>query len=88
MKRLATDIVAELRKPPNFSIHNGLRRGCAEAADELERLDALRVQLRAAVNNPGPHPEQHKIITAHHRWEWPTLWKAIDALLESDGSAT
>ena len=35
-----------------------------------------------AVENEGTHPTYHRKIMARHRREWPTLWKAIDALIK------
>lgn len=31
--------------------------------------------------NPGPRPEVHRDVLERHRAEWPTLWRAIDALV-------
>jgi hypothetical protein len=39
-------------------------------------------ELRAAINDFGPHPMRHLRIMDEHRKEWPTLWNAINRLLE------
>jgi hypothetical protein len=38
--------------------------------------------LIAAVKNNGPVPQYHRHVMKKHRDEWPTLWKAIDAIIE------
>lgn len=43
-------------------------------------------QLRAAILNPGPVPRHHYAVLNRHRQEWPTLWRAIDALLKEGGT--
>lgn len=40
--------------------------------------------LREAIRNEGSHPAWHRGIMERHRREWPTLWKAIDALLAAE----
>lgn len=37
--------------------------------------------VRQAIENPGPFPEHHRRTMARQRADWPTLWKALDALL-------
>lgn len=39
-------------------------------------------QVYEAVANEGSHPKSHKWILHKHRKEWPTLWRALDALFE------
>lgn len=39
-------------------------------------------KLRDAIEDPGRNPGYHYGVMAKHRKEWPTLWKAIDELLE------
>jgi len=41
--------------------------------------------LRLAITLEGPAPGLHRKIMRKHRSEWPTLWAAIDRLLEIDG---
>lgn len=40
--------------------------------------------IRQAIYNEGPAPSVHKGTMRRHRHEWPTLWLAIDALLQAD----
>lgn len=49
------------------------------AAPEGEDVQALR----AAIEDEGVAPGHHREIMARHRSEWPTLWRAIDAILEA-----
>jgi hypothetical protein len=51
-------------------------------SDHPAELVAAAKQIRAAVEDPGPHPEFHRRVLRKHRAEWPTLWEAIDRLLE------
>lgn len=44
-------------------------------------MNDLQAALRAAIENEGLRPDVHRAIMARHRHEWPTLWRAIDALL-------
>ena len=37
--------------------------------------------LVRAVLDEGPKPAAHRQIMARHRREWPTLWRAIDAII-------
>ena len=48
--------------------------------------DRIRA-CKHAVENEGRSPVFHQRIMARHRKEWPTLWKAIDALLASGSYA-
>lgn len=36
--------------------------------------------LARAVHDAGPRPDVHAAISARHRREWPSLWRAIDVL--------
>lgn len=36
--------------------------------------------LARAVHDAGPRPDVHNAISARHRREWPSLWRAIDVL--------
>lgn len=53
------------------------------ATTERNRMATDRAveAIRRAVNDPGPQPEHHRKVMERHRAEWPTLWRAIDALL-------
>lgn len=46
-------------------------------------LDAAIRQLREAINNCGSHPEYHDRVMQEQRHQWPTLWLAIDKILET-----
>lgn len=53
-----------------------------------EDLETIRVnhaieRLRLAIEDEGPRPDLHRATLARHRAEWPTLWRAIDNLLEA-----
>lgn len=39
-----------------------------------------------AIRNEGSHPQYHREVMARHRREWPTLWKALDALVKADAA--
>lgn len=41
-------------------------------------------QLRQAVTVKGQNPMHHDRIMARHRAEWPTLWRAIDRILNEE----
>ena len=40
-------------------------------------------EVIAAIENEGRAPAYHQMIMARHRREWPTLWKALDALRDN-----
>lgn len=40
-------------------------------------------QLRHAVEDKGLRPDVHDAIMRRHRSEWPTLWAAIDRILDT-----
>lgn len=42
-------------------------------------------KVARAIRNEGPQPEWHRGVMERHRQEWPTLWKALDDLLEVVG---
>jgi len=44
------------------------------SAPVLEVVRAIRIQ--------GPAPSHHQAVMRKHRSEWPTLWRALDRLLE------
>lgn len=44
-------------------------------------LKAAIHAIEAAIHDEGPEPRYHHKMMAKHRAEWPTLWRAIDALL-------
>lgn len=39
-------------------------------------------RIRRAIDDEGPDPVRHRRIMAKHRREWPTLWAALDELLD------
>lgn len=65
--------------------------GAGELAEhivaELEKralaLEPAIRQLREAINNCGSHPEYHDHVMQEQRHQWPTLWLAIDKVLEA-----
>lgn len=46
----------------------------------LRATEALVEAVGSAINNAGPNPQHHREVMARHRREWPTLWRALDAL--------
>lgn len=40
--------------------------------------------LVRAIKNPGPSPHWHNQLLRKHRKEWPTLWAAIDKILDEE----
>lgn len=48
-----------------------------------EMRDALDA-LWSAVHDAGPVESYHRDVMRRHRREWPTLWRAIDAILIAD----
>lgn len=49
---------------------------------DVERLEWAIEALRYAIEKEGPRPWFHRKIMRRHRRQWPTLWAAIDRLLE------
>jgi hypothetical protein len=46
-------------------------------------LEVAAHAIRQAITNAGPQPEFHQQTLRRHRSEWPTLWSAIDSLLDA-----
>lgn len=46
-----------------------------------EMADAVK-QVRTAVEDEGNHPYHHRKVLREHRRQWPSLWEALDRLLE------
>lgn len=44
-------------------------------------LHAACIELAGAVLDVGPNPNHHQAVMARHRQEWPTLWRAIDGII-------
>lgn len=40
-------------------------------------------KLADAVQNEGSHPAYHRQVMVKHRNEWPTLWRAIQEVLDA-----
>lgn len=51
-----------------------------QAADEIERLRTAIDSVIEALDVEGRCPPQHRAVMRKHRYEWPVLWRAIDAL--------
>lgn len=51
-------------------------------------VEEALTMLRRAIEDEGPVPSYHRRIMRRHRDEWPTLWRAIDALLARSPSET
>lgn len=41
-------------------------------------------ELRSVINNPGSHPEYHREQLSRLQREWPTLWNAIQGLINDN----
>lgn len=48
-----------------------------------EKIEKGLTDLLAAIQDSGSHPVAHREIVRRHREEWPTLWRAIDDLLNA-----
>ena len=73
------------------------RRDCDRVRDERDqyrealvdanrRLDLLRQRIdtvRRAITDEGPCPSYHRHIMDAQRFAWPTLWHALDDLMET-----
>jgi hypothetical protein len=46
----------------------------------MSEIQEALEELRAAIENEGPHPLWHQQTMQRHRQEWPILWRAIDRL--------
>jgi hypothetical protein len=57
-------------------------RGKIGRMSEQQAVEAIK----QAIRNPGSHPAHHREVMERHRKEWPTLWKALDALLADSAS--
>lgn len=54
--------------------------------DANRRLDLLRQRIdtvRRAITDEGPCPSYHRHIMDAQRFAWPTLWHALDDLMET-----
>jgi hypothetical protein len=49
---------------------------------EKEDLAPILQEIKSAIQNAGPNPQYHVVILERHRRQWPTLWSALDKLLE------
>lgn len=52
-----------------------------------ENVKAAIGAIEAAIYDEGPAPSVHRSIMHRHREEWPTLWAALDLLLEATNRA-
>lgn len=50
---------------------------------QTEEQAAALEELARAVRDSGPRPDIHRQILERQRREWPTLWRAIDRLLDT-----
>jgi hypothetical protein len=39
--------------------------------------------VREAIRNEGPQPSYHRRVMLEHRHQWPTLWAALDGLVDA-----
>ena len=51
-------------------------------------LRAIVYEVVRAITVEGKHPPTHRRIMAKHRAEWPTLWRALDRLVEANRRPT
>lgn len=50
---------------------------------KVNNMDKATAALVKAVRDKGAVPQFHNHVMRKHREEWPTLWKAIDSLIEA-----
>lgn len=62
------------------------REALVEANLQLDRTRARVNVVRRAIDDPGRFPLYHRRVMATHRSQWPTLWAAIDNLLNVGAS--
>ena len=48
---------------------------------QVDKLNSDIEKIRQAIEIEGPYPKVHRKIFNRHRREWPTLWRAIDNIL-------
>ena len=50
---------------------------------QLAQARELIKNIHTAIHDKGVMPKFHDILMARHKKEWPTLWAALDAILQS-----
>jgi hypothetical protein len=50
---------------------------------ERDTYLSMMKEVHRAIANVGPVPQYHAHVMRKHRSEWPTLWKALDKILDS-----
>lgn len=58
----------------------------ASAESSTCRHDEAVAAIIKAIKDQGPLPLLHRRIMRLHRQEWPTLWQALDKLLDAESS--
>lgn len=48
-----------------------------------EREEAVQAIIDA-IRNEGPVPAWHRRVMNRHRADWPTLWAALDNLMDAE----
>lgn len=51
-----------------------------------QNLENAVSDIVKAINDKGKVPQYHAHVLRKHREEWPTLWQALDKLVEAYGN--
>jgi hypothetical protein len=88
MARLAQELIAKrgshLEHPQDRADIELLLRALNQPLIIVQPMSELELavdKIRLAIENEGTNPYYHRRIMYRHRREWPTLWRAIDALM-------
>ena len=52
---------------------------------DLDDIDPLRAAVRGihrAVEDPGSHPDYHRMVAIRTKHDWPSLWRAIQQAIK------
>jgi peptidoglycan hydrolase CwlO-like protein len=56
------------------------------AKSELTHIKAHIKSIEKTITNEGRYPKRHRKIMFKHKREWPSLWNAIDKLLDKSSN--
>lgn len=71
--------------PFNFTaedVFSAWKKSYDERQIDKTKYDSLIQAIHDAIKNEGISPHYHRRVMRKHRRQWPTLWRAIDNLLE------
>lgn len=71
--------------PFNFTaedVFSAWKKSYDERQIDRTKYDSLIQAIYDAIKNEGISPDHHRRVMRKHRRQWPTLWRAIDNLLE------